>query len=434
MLTTAENEMLTRIGPGTPMGDLQRRYWHPIAALEEMTDRWTKRVRLLGEDLVLFKDRTGKLGLIGEFCPHRRASLAYGIPQNDGIRCAYHGWKFDGTGRCLEQPNEPENSSFKDKVATAGYPVEELGGMIFAYLGPQPAPLLPRWDGFVGEGVIRMVGCTPVACNWLQIMENSLDPVHTEWLHGKLQEFVEEKQGNTYTISRRHLKIDFAEFEYGVYKRRLLEGSSEDSDDWKVGHPVLFPNILAVGSGGGALWKFHAYQMRVPVDDEHSKHYWYHAYEAPDGVDVPRHLLERVPFYDIPTRDASGEYMLDIIDVQDVMAWETQGPIAKRELEKLGTTDTGVILFRNLIKRELAKVARGEDPMGTIRDPAKNVRIEFPLERNKAHFLDGFASQVRRTQLRFSPFAEDLCAVFAAYNDGEKFKQVPPFPAQMAVR
>src|SRR5579875_2096642 len=231
------------------MGALQRRYWHPIGALDEMKDRWTKRVRLLGEDLVLFKDRSGGFGLIAEFCPHRRASLAYGIPQEDGIRCPYHGWKFDHTGRCLEQSNE--------KIKTTGYPVQTLGGMIFAYLGPRPAPLLPRWPGFTNEHAIRHIGWSPVRCNWLQVMENSLDPVHTEWLHGHLQEFLEEQRGSKYSISRKHLKIDFAEFKYGIYKRRLLEGAGEDSDDWRIGHPVLFPNILAVGSGGGDLWTMH---------------------------------------------------------------------------------------------------------------------------------------------------------------------------------
>jgi 5,5'-dehydrodivanillate O-demethylase oxygenase subunit len=434
MLTAEENEILTRVGPGTPMGDLQRRYWHPIAALEEMAERWTKRVRLLGEDLVLFKDRSGTFGLIGEFCPHRRASLAYGIPTEDGIRCPYHGWKFDAAGKCLEQPNEPEGSNFKDKIATAGYPVEELGGMLFAYLGPKPAPLLLRWDGFVGNRVIRMIAWAPIACNWLQCMENSLDPVHTEWLHGKLQEFVEERRGaeNRYTISRKHLKIDFAEFEYGVYKRRLTEGSSEDSDDWRIGHPVLFPNILAVGSGGGNLWKMHAYQMRVPVDDEHTMHYWYHAYEAPHGTDVPRELLERVPLYELPLRDESGEYLLDVIDVQDVMAWETQGKIALRDREKLGTTDKGVILFRNMLKRELANVAVGKDPMGTVRDPAKNVCIEFPVERNKSHFLDGFRSQARRTHVRYSPFHDALCDVFAAFN-GTQLHKLMEIPVDKAL-
>src|SRR5271157_5172881 len=113
MLTAEENDVLTRIGPGTRMGDLMRRYWHPIAAAGEMDERWTKRVRLLGEDLVLFKDRAGRFGLIAEQCPHRRASLAYGIPTEQGIRCPYHGWMYDRNGQCIEQPNEPEGSSFK---------------------------------------------------------------------------------------------------------------------------------------------------------------------------------------------------------------------------------------------------------------------------------------------------------------------------------
>src|SRR5471030_2708357 len=127
MLTEHENETLTRVGAGTPMGDLLRRYWHVVAPLDEMDGRWTKRVRLFGEDLVLFKDRSGAFGLITEACPHRRASFAYGIPTSDGIRCPYHGWKFDARGACLEQPNEPEGSNFKDKVTTGAYPVEELG-------------------------------------------------------------------------------------------------------------------------------------------------------------------------------------------------------------------------------------------------------------------------------------------------------------------
>ncbi len=138
-------------------------------------------------------------------------------------------------------------------------------------------------------------------------MENSLDPVHTEWQHGKYQEFWEEQRGSKYAISRKHLKIDFAEFEHGVYKRRLLAGASEDSDDWKVGHPVLFPNILAVGSGGGKLWKMQTYQMRVPIDDENSMHYWYTSYDAPEGLDVPAKLRERIPYYEVRWLDDNGE-------------------------------------------------------------------------------------------------------------------------------
>jgi 5,5'-dehydrodivanillate O-demethylase len=260
-------------------------------------------------------------------------------------------------------------------------------------------------------------------------MENSVDPVHTEWLHGKLQEFIEEQKGSKYSISRHHLAIDFAEFEYGIYKRRLLEGAGEDSDDWKVGHPVLFPNVLAVGSGGGDLWTMHEYQMRVPVDDENTMHYWYTSYEAPPGVEVPRELLDRVPVYESPVFDEHGEYLLEVIDNQDVMAWETQGRIAKRDLERLGTTDKGVILFRNIIKRELAKIAAGADPIGVIRDPKENASIHFPLERNKTHFIDGFENLMRRRQARYSPFVGGLINVFASFSEAQLRKRLPPFPA-----
>ena len=410
MLTAEENELLTRIGPGSRMGALMRRYWHVVAPVDEMRDRWTKRVRLLGEDLVLFKDRTGRYGLIGEFCPHRRASLAYGIPTDDGIRCPYHGWKFDAAGRCLEQPNEPDGSNFKDKVTTAGYPVEELGGLLFAYLGPLPAPLLPRYDGYVAEGAIRIVSHSEIQCNWLQIMENSLDPVHLEWLHGKLYEFVCEGRGEKTHFASRHVDIAFAEFEYGIYKRRLLEGQPVDSSDWQVGHPVIFPTTLAVGQAGG-LWTQYAFQIRVPIDDTHTKHYWYGAFVPPAGVEVPREMLDRVHSFEFPYRDERGEYRLDMIDAQDVLAWETPGPITDRTQERLSWTDRGVIQLRKMFLRELATVEAGGDPMGVIRDPAKNVMIEFPIEVARKQFQDGFAAFIHRTGWSHYPYAEELIEI-----------------------
>jgi 5,5'-dehydrodivanillate O-demethylase len=412
MITEAENERLTRVGPGTPMGGLLRRYWYPIAASEELQTAWTKRVRLLGEDLVLFRDRGGKYGLIAEHCPHRRASLAYGIPELDGIRCPYHGWKFDASGQCLEMPNEPADTTFAERTRTPAYPVEELGGMLFAYLGPAPAPQLPRLDGFVAPGTVRMIGQTLVPCNWLQIMENSLDPVHTEWLHGHLQEWIEEQRDGVkpnYAISRHHVNIAFEEFEYGIYKRRLMEGQSEDVDDWRVGHPVMFPCTLAVGSAGG-FWTMYAFQIRVPVDDTHTQHYWYTAYAPPPGAEVPAKLLEEVPLFDVPVRNEAGEFNLDLVDAQDVMAWVTQGPIAKRQLEKLGWTDRGVILLRKVLARELDKIERGEDPIAVIRDP--HDIIALPVEHGKDMFSDGFASLFRRTQSRYYPYADELLELF----------------------
>jgi 5,5'-dehydrodivanillate O-demethylase len=423
MLSERDNETFTRVGPGTPMGTLLRRYWHPVAVLDEMRNRWTKRVGILGESLVLFKDRTGKYGLIGESCPHRRASMAYGIPTATGLRCPYHGWEFDGTGRCLEMPNEPEGSTFKDKVSLPGYPVQELGGLLWGYLGPQPAPFIPRLDGFVDAPAIRMCGKTTVRCNWLQIMENSLDPVHTEWLHGKLYEFYKEQRGEptSVAIARHHAKIAFDEFPYGIVKRRLMEGQSEDCSDWRDGHPVVFPNILAVGSGGG-LWKSYAFQIRVPIDDATTDHYWYNAFIPPKRARVPVHLLDNCTSYDAPQRGPDGEYLLEYIYAQDVYAWETQGAIAQRDHEALGTTDAGIIMYRKMLQRELAKIERGEDPMCVIRDPAQNRRIDLPLEVGKDMLSDGFESLVRRSPADRAPFRDEMLAVFRSVHQPRRPK------------
>ena len=186
MLTRDENELLTRVGRGTPCGELLRRYWHPVAAAGELTDdKPIRPVKILGEDLVVYRDKKGKYGLVGEHCPHRLASLAYGRVEVDGIRCPYHGWKYDHTGQCLEQPAEPPDSSFKDRIKHVAYPVQYLGGLLYAYLGPPPAPLLPRWDVLVWQrGKRWIVKESLIECNWLQPMENSVDPSHLFWLHG----------------------------------------------------------------------------------------------------------------------------------------------------------------------------------------------------------------------------------------------------------
>ena len=144
MLTIEENERLTQIGPGTPMGELMRRYWHPIAGSAQLMDKPVMPVRVLGENLVLFKDKRGRLGLVQDLCAHRQTQLMYGMVEEDGLRCPYHGWMYDTAGRCIEQPAEPPGSTFKDRVTITAYPVEELGGLVFAYLGPEPTPLVPR--------------------------------------------------------------------------------------------------------------------------------------------------------------------------------------------------------------------------------------------------------------------------------------------------
>jgi 5,5'-dehydrodivanillate O-demethylase oxygenase subunit len=411
MESVKQNKLLTEVGRGTPMGELMRRYWQPIGAAVDLESKWTKRVRLLGEDLVIFKDRQGRLGLIAEQCPHRRASFAHGIPTENGIRCPYHGWEFNAQGKCIHQPNEQDKCAFRDKVSTDAYPVQEMGGMLFAYMGPQPQPLLPRWDGFVAQGTIRIMGRTILPINWLQIMENSLDPVHTEWLHGHHYEFLKEQEGVKVAISTRHLKIDFKEFEYGMTKHRLLEGHSEDGDDWKVGHPIVFPNMLAVGNGDEKS-RYYSFQMRVPVDDTHTMHLWFNAYVPPQGVEVPKHLLEKVHTYEVPFIDDKGEFIVDNVDGQDMMAWISQGAIADRSLENLGATDKGIVMYRRMLKREMKKVQAGIDPMGTVRNSARNESIDLPNEKKKHHNSDGFTSFMMRTHAKYSPIANDLSKLF----------------------
>jgi 5,5'-dehydrodivanillate O-demethylase len=411
MESVKQNKLLTEVGRGTPMGELMRRYWQPIGAAVDLESKWTQRVRLLGEDLVIFKDRQGRLGLIAEQCPHRRASFAHGIPTENGIRCPYHGWEYNAQGKCIHQPNEKDKCAFRDKVSTDAYPVQEMGGMLFAYMGPQPQPLLPRWDGFVAQNTIRIMGRTILPINWLQIMENSLDPVHTEWLHGHHYEFLKEQEGIKVAISTRHLKIDFKEFEFGMTKHRLLEGHSEDGDDWKVGHPIVFPNMLAVGNGDEKS-RYYSFQMRVPVDDTHTMHLWFNAYVPPQGVAVPKHLLEKVHTYEVPFMDDKGEYIVDNVDGQDMMAWISQGAIADRSLENLGATDKGIVMYRRMLKREMQKVQAGIDPMGIVRDSARNERIDLPNEKKKHHNSDGFTSFMMRTHAKYSPIANDLSKLF----------------------
>ena len=378
VLTKEENDRFTRIGPGTPMGELFRRYWHPIAATCEMDQEPTKAVTILGESLVLYRDRGGHLGLIGDKCLHRRVQMVYGIPEEVGLRCPYHGWLYDHTGRCLEQPAEDmeaPDSTFKDRTIITAYPVQELGGLIFAYLGPKPAPLLPRWEQLLKEEA-PSIGVTNLPCNWLQIMENSLDQTHVEWLHRRFDNYVLGRLGREtqqYQVLH-HQKIGADVFEYGIVKRRLWEGGTENDPEWRIGHPILFPNIL--NNTGGGL------QYRVPIDDEHTMHWWYPARFMPKDRDLKAAgaKLYRVP---VPGLDENGHPTWDRFDNnlgQDMTMWYSQGPIADRSEEKLGTSDKPVILYRKLLDENMEIVARGDDPLGVIRDGSRNVSIHIPTE------------------------------------------------------
>src|SRR5919106_1527538 len=182
MLTKEENEFFTRVGPGSPAGGMLRRYWHPIAFEKEVKRRPIRR-RILGEDLVLFRDDQGRFGLLALRCSHRGTSLEFGHVEDGGLRCCYHGWLYDIRGRVLEMPGEPSDSTFKERMRHPAYQAQELGGVVFAYLGPEPAPLLPRYDVLVRQDGARAMRARIINCNFLQMIENSVDQHHAKWLH-----------------------------------------------------------------------------------------------------------------------------------------------------------------------------------------------------------------------------------------------------------
>ena len=378
MITKEQNDRLTRVGPGTPMGELMRRYWHPIAGSSQLTeDNPTREVRLLGEDLVLFRSAVGELGLIEPSCAHRKANLSYGIPEPEGIRCPYHGWLYDIHGQCIDQPSEPEGSRFKEKVKLKAYRAEELGGLIFAYMGPEPAPLLPRYDMLVWPGVRDAQVCM-LPCNWLQCHENSLDPLHFQWLHRYYGGYVMNRKKpqaerdawnlRTLTKGADHHKIGFEKTSYGVIKRRLIGDETEEDDNWRLGHPVFFPNILRIGIN---------LQFRVPVDDTHTLHLMLNWRALKDGEEQPG----VVPYQEIPVYDEDGRIKGDWVVGQDQTAWIIQGAITDRTTERLGVTDIGLIMYRRMLEEQMQVVADGGDPLNTHRDPVENEIIMVPCER-----------------------------------------------------
>jgi 5,5'-dehydrodivanillate O-demethylase oxygenase subunit len=389
MLTKEQNKRFTETGRGTAMGELLRRYWMPFAAAKQLEDHPTRAVTLLGEHLVAYKDRSGKYGLIQEYCPHRNVNLLWGIPEAEGLRCPYHGWLFNEEGKCLEQPAESPASTFKDRIQVQSYPVEELGGLLWAWLGPiESKPLVPRWEALVKEGV-RDIGWAVLPCNWLQIMENSLDPVHVEWLHQYFSNYVLERLGRReegdhdpafWRIQaevRRHVKIGFDVFEHGIVKRRVLEGDDESHSNWANGHVICFPNMLRQD------------QIRVPMDDTHTLYLWYNVHPKREGEADQR--PEEVPYYQVPLPgvDAEGLPIWDVVDNnsgQDNFAWSSQGPITPRWTEHLGESDKGIILYRRLLREQMKLVAEGKDPMNTFRDPATNVSVHVPHENDDPNY------------------------------------------------
>ena len=374
MMTREQNDLFTRVGPGTPMGALLRRYWHPIGAATEFDTRSTKPVRLLGEDLVLYKDLSGNYGLIQRHCPHRRADLAHGIVETCGIRCHYHGWMFGADGQCLEQPFEDTahpDRHFRDKVTAAAYPVEEKAGLLWAYLGPAPAPLVPTWEIFTWTNGFRQIVFADTPCNWLQCQENSIDPVHFEWMH---ENWTRRLNGDDGPYGPKHLKLKFEEFDYGLVYKRVREGFDETDVQWTVGRVALWPNGFYLGSH---------FEWRVPVDDENTLTVVWAFNRVPRNMEPFEQ--NAIPHWVAPIKDADGNWIRSHVINQDIIAWVGQGRIADRTKENPGMSDRGVMMMRQWFLRDIDAIKHGKDPSGLIRDPALNQAVELPGQNRQAN-------------------------------------------------
>lgn len=355
-----ENEELTHIGPGTPCGEYLRRFWQPVAYSDELTDL-PKKLRILGEDLVVYRDFNGDVGLLELHCAHRGTSLEFGIVCQTGIMCCYHGWLFDKDGTILETPGEPAASTLKDRLFQGAYPVHESNGLIFAYMGPpDKLPPFPLYDSLIRPGYKIMPGQSyNYPCNWLQILENAMDPVHTSFLHTIIS-------GAQFTDQFGVLpELDYAETPAGM----VYLGARRVGDNvWVRMVENVFPNLQQVApvwEDGKSAHPFDGPMMSrwiVPIDDTNTM------------LIELRHISETeeaTPAWWVD-RDTMLPAQLPISDnledqqrqPSDYDAQVTQRPIAVHDLEHLAQSDRGVTMFRGQIKRGIRAVQEGRDPEG----------------------------------------------------------------------
>jgi phthalate 4,5-dioxygenase len=391
MLSRDDNELLCRIGPGTPMGNLMRQYWIPAALSSELPDPDGPplRVRLLGESLIAFRASSSAVGLIQNSCPHRGASLFYGRNEADGLRCVYHGWKFDVAGRCVDMPIEPADSTFKQKIRARAYPCVERGGLVWAYLGPRAtAPPMPELEATMLAG--SNVQVYQRHCNWMQALEGDIDTGHTVYLHLGGVEASEAPPGTwaRYALSDRAPRYEVADTEFGVMygARRPAEA---DSEYWRIAN-FLFPFYAMVPTGVlGLEIRVRAW---VPMDDEHTLAFLItHGAPPPPRnagrqvVSAPQTLPNTTDWYGRfrCVADESNDYQIDraaqktvsytgiaSIHIQDQAVTESMGAVYDRTGEHLATSDAMVIRTRKrLIDAAKALRDRGQTPPG-VDDPS----------------------------------------------------------------
>jgi phenylpropionate dioxygenase-like ring-hydroxylating dioxygenase large terminal subunit len=405
MLSQQQNDLITRTTPGTPAGNLLRRYWQPAALVDELSgsNRPIKPIKLFGEDLVIFKDDKGRYGLVGRHCPHRGTDLAYGRLESGGLRCAFHGWLFDVTGKCLETPAEPDGSNLCANIKQKAYPVVEKSGILFAYLGPGEPPAFPDFDCFVAPDTHTFAFKGMIDCNWLQSLEVGIDPVHTSFLHRFFEdEDPTQAYGKMFRDKSRDTEMPMTQImreftrprieveptNYGFRVATLREIGNGKAHVRLTN--LVFPNAFMIPMSREMTIS----QWHVPIDD--TRHYWYAIFtsfgEPVNKEEMRRQRLElyELPDY-VPRRNKTNNYGYDPheqehstytgmgadINVHDQWACESMGAIQDRTQEHLGTSDKAIIAYRKLLRQSLDENGKGDTPIMVL-DKGKAAGVTGP--------------------------------------------------------
>ena len=360
MLSQEENEALTRVGPGTPMGNLLRRYWHPVAAAGELEERPTRPVRICGEDLVLYRTGEDTYGVIERFCAHRGTDLAYGVVEDAALRCPRHGWLYAEDGLCVEMPLEDELP--EEPIRLNAYRAEAKAGMVWVYLGPEPAPLIPDWEPFSRENGLVQVVLSVLHCNWLQCQENTLDGIDLELF----VDAMEAAQRNGTPPQLPPLDFDFDEFEHGYVVRPTAE------DETSITKTSLWPNGLFSGDARSCR-----FEWRVPMDDETTLNLAWFFDEAVPGSAAASG--QGIHFWYAQTREEdTGEAIRTHQLNKKFAIWLNQEPIINRTKEHLTESDAGVVMLRGKLFSQMALIQDGGEPKALIFDPAENQKLLLP--------------------------------------------------------
>jgi phthalate 4,5-dioxygenase oxygenase subunit len=425
MISLEENNILTQTGPSAPCGELMRRYWQPVALTEELPPGGAPlTVKIMGEELALFRDDQGRPGLLGLHCSHRGTNLSYGRVEDGGLRCLYHGWLYDIRGRVLEQPGEPGGGAQRDAICHLAYPCREAGGVVFTYMGPGEPPLLPNYEFLTLPEPHRTVTKIFYRCNYLQGMEGKIEPVHLSFLHQYLNEAqVAQKRivPGTDTTDNTLLREDIAttiEVEVMDYGLRIytVRGAGSDKTYLRITNFIM-PNLSAFG--GSTVGEGYAVHWHVPINDTcHWKYVFMFSREKALSEELrKKHRAEISADFRL-SREEANRYQQDRDSMQtktftgmglnfqahDAFATESQGVVQDRTAEHLVSSDKAIVASRKLLLSGIEDVKRGRDPRHRISDPRANqfphLMVVSEVIPNSLHWKDYAKKRVEETRAR----------------------------------